>query len=149
MRKFIVPSKGKIKKWTGFFLEKYQSEDVQRNLFEELVSMAADLQVFNRHNKQHVRLAYLIDCMSLVHEVDDMNMLAEEDLTYIARTAADIGLNLVYFMRDISVLDEVGCLRFEGFCGGDFVVSIPDNDELFAKVEPLFDMKEREWRNAY
>lgn len=149
MRKYIIPTNGKIKKWNGFFIEECQTVHVQENLLNELISMATELQVFGRYNKQHVRLSYLLDCMSLVQDVDDRRMLVEDDLSYVAKTAADIGLHLVYFMRDISILTEVGSLRFESFSGSDIIVGVLNDDELFAEAEPWLDKKEREWRNAY
>lgn len=106
-------------------------------MMAELVSMAGTLPIFHKENKQNVRLGLMLDCMSLVQDYDDRHMLYEDDLSYVAKTAADISSHLAYYLNDISVMEESNGLKFEGFAGRDLIVSVLNEEEWLDLRERL------------
>lgn len=142
MRTFIVPSLGRTNKWRSFFTDPFQTKEQQEYLMADLVSLAGTLPIFHKENKEQVRLGLLADCMSLVHDYDDRGMLYEDNLSHVAKTAADISGSLAYFLNGLSVMDESNGLKFEGFAGRDLIVSVLNEEEWL-------DLRERLCRTEY
>lgn len=137
MRTFIVPAMGKTNRWRSFFTDQFQTKDQQEILMADLVYMAGTLPIFHKENRQHVRLGLMLDCMSLIQDYDDRGMLYEDDLDYVAKTAADISGDLAYFLNDLSVMEESNGLKFEGFAGRDLIVSVLNEEEWLDLRERL------------
>lgn len=138
MHKLIVPTHGRLSLLKRCFEVVYQDDAYQADFIGELVKMASDAPLNFVKNKQHIRLGLSLSCTELVNDCADKAMFIEEDLTYIAKLAADFTSTLAYFMSYTGIVSENQVAVLEGFTNMDVVIKVLQGEEVMEEMERLW-----------
>jgi hypothetical protein len=129
MRKYIVPTKGKLQKWKSLFIEAFRDDEHQTPLMTEIVSMAMLLSVTPNEQRENARLGLMVSSMEFSADLVINGMMEEDDLDRAVYLATDLAVSLSNYINAVDVLQGHEILKFEGFTGMDMIVNLLDNDE--------------------
>jgi hypothetical protein len=137
MRKYIVPTKGRLQNWKGFFIDAFQEEEYQTPLMLEIVSMAMCLAVAPPAQQESVRLGIMVSSMEFVANLVINGMMDEDDLDRAVYAASDLAISLSTYINAVDVLQGHEVLEFEGFTGMDIIVKLLEKDEIHEMEERI------------
>lgn len=137
MRKYIVPTKGRLQNWKNFFDEAFKEEEYQTPLMLEIVSMAMCLAVAPPAQQESVRLGLMVSSMEFVADLVISGMMDEEYLDQAVYAVSDLAISLSTFINEVDVLQGHEVLKFEGFTGMDIIVKLLEKDEIHEMEERI------------